>query len=362
MGKGKEHLFCQFCNRQFRDNTNGFQTHMKSKAHLEKVKEFMLDPHRYIREWSRGFEKVWNDIVMFKYRNKDVRVTIVYDEYTRIEDHVHLHATKWKELMDFVRDWSKRNNIKLWNASGAWWIRYDTSSETNEENIQKTGKRKRTEEEIELNKIRKMVKAAQMESKKETDQQENQPIQVIKNSNFTEQVSRDEVFSMSISDQEPLNEVIEISNIFERSKSKSLKPNNEQQKIENKEMVNNPPIQESHFLPGVIVKVVSKSFKNGDYYNKKGNVKKIQKQDNNFILELEMEDSKQIIKLNERKVESVIPNLKREVIVLKGKYRGEIGILEEILKEKYSAFITILTNKDKIQLSYDDFSKKSSTI
>uniref|UniRef100_A0A7S1KPV2 C2H2-type domain-containing protein n=1 Tax=Percolomonas cosmopolitus TaxID=63605 RepID=A0A7S1KPV2_9EUKA len=361
MAKGKEHLYCQFCQRQFRDNTTGFDTHKKSHEHLENVREFLKDPQSYIQQWSAQFEKMWNDIVTFRYRNKEVRVTVVYDEFTSMEEHVRLHATKWKELMGFVRDWAKRNKDKvtITNKAGSYFIKWDESNE--EAAARRFGgeskKRKRTDLERHMSDIRRQVKAAKRE---EEEQQEEKIESTPENPAPTKEKAsfgKISIESKPVGSKETLDAAPAVpASIFQLDASQHS-PESTTSTTTSLSTTLAPP--KPHFLPGIIVRVMNKKLDTGSYHKKKGTVLKIVTGKGRPLLQLEMQPSGDVIQVPEKQVETVIPNLNREVLCLKGEHRGHAGILVELQKKEFNGVIRLKESGKEVCVPYDDFSKKS---
>lgn len=55
-GFGKQHLYCQLCRKQCRDE-NGFKCHLESPAHLRQMEQFEENPDQFIEKFSGEFER-----------------------------------------------------------------------------------------------------------------------------------------------------------------------------------------------------------------------------------------------------------------------------------------------------------------
>lgn len=66
------------------------------------------------------------------------------------------------------------------------------------------------------------------------------------------------------------------------------------------------------------------------------------------------------LKLDQTHLETVVPALGKDVLILKGQNRGEMGVLEDLDIDNFCAHIKVVTGKDKgnkIKLPYENFSK-----
>lgn len=107
---------------------------------------------------------------------------------------------------------------------------------------------------------------------------------------------------------------------------------------------------------GIVVKVLSKGLKEHGYYKRKGVVCSSR----NKVGELQMLDSNDIIRVDQRELETVLPQIGGSVMVLNGRYKRQVGVLLGVNLEKYKAEIelsTASTSNSKIWLDYEDVCK-----
>jgi len=112
---------------------------------------------------------------------------------------------------------------------------------------------------------------------------------------------------------------------------------------------------------GIVVKVLNKKLADGAYYKQKGVVKQVHDQ---YVGEIEMIESADIIKIDQTYCETVIPGVGGRVRIVNGGYRGEQGELVKLNVEQFSATLRIVHGpyNDKIidNVPYEDFSKLDS--
>ena len=112
-------------------------------------------------------------------------------------------------------------------------------------------------------------------------------------------------------------------------------------------------------IKNIVIKITTKAL--GDkYYKQKAEILEVV---NKFkaIVKLIQDGSK--IQVDQNQIETVIPAIGKQVIVLRGKYKGEKAILDSLDMEKFSAklkFCDTINNGLAVSLPYEHFSKMCS--
>lgn len=101
-GLQKLRWYCQMCNKQCRDQ-NGFKCHLMSESHQRQLLLFAESPGQYMNEFNKEFEKGYMDILRRQFGTKRVHCNVVYQEYIKDRNHVHMNATTWYTLTGFVQ-------------------------------------------------------------------------------------------------------------------------------------------------------------------------------------------------------------------------------------------------------------------
>eukprot|EP00826_Nyctotherus_ovalis_P052934 TRINITY_DN679_c0_g2_i4.p1 TRINITY_DN679_c0_g2~~TRINITY_DN679_c0_g2_i4.p1 ORF type:complete len:312 (-),score=86.49 TRINITY_DN679_c0_g2_i4:159-1094(-) len=105
-------------------------------------------------------------------------------------------------------------------------------------------------------------------------------------------------------------------------------------------------------LPGILIRVVSKEYEGGRYYNKKLGVEDVP---NKWSFTLVTESGNFLEDLAEDDIETVMPHLMEDVIILKESNRGEIGKLIMRDKKKNIVKIQLYDKPDTVlQCTQDD--------
>lgn len=146
------------------------------------------------------------------------------------------------------------------------------------------------------------------------------------------------------------NEVSEDTSVSSKSsddKDEKRKIYNDQQTRSMKKFKsdNSPPLTEGWLKEGLIVKVTTKSL--GDkYYKAKGIVQTVSK--DNFVGKVKLktpeEVSGHIIRLDQEYLETVIPAIGKEVLILWGEHRDRKAIVKKLHIEHYSIDVELQQN------------------
>ncbi|OAK98574.1 zinc finger protein-like protein RTS2 [Phaeosphaeriaceae sp. SRC1lsM3a] len=102
--KGLQRLrwWCEPCQKQCRD-ANGFKCHVQSETHVRQLAVVGEDPRKYINNFSNDFQRDFVALLRTAHNEKWIGANKFYNEYIRDKEHVHMNATKWPSLTEFVK-------------------------------------------------------------------------------------------------------------------------------------------------------------------------------------------------------------------------------------------------------------------
>lgn len=101
-GLQKLKFHCQMCQKQCRD-ANGFKCHIQSDSHMRQMKLFGDNAASYLKQFSNDFEKAFLSTLKMRHGTKKCNANNVYQEMIADKLHVHMNATHWTTLTDFVQ-------------------------------------------------------------------------------------------------------------------------------------------------------------------------------------------------------------------------------------------------------------------
>jgi len=110
------------CEKQCRDE-NGFKCHLSSEAHARQMALFGEDPARAVASFSDQFQASFLDLMRTRHPASRVDSQIVYNELVADRGHIHMNATVWHTLTDFVKHLGRAGLCRVdQDDKGHWWV------------------------------------------------------------------------------------------------------------------------------------------------------------------------------------------------------------------------------------------------
>ncbi|KAE8377076.1 domain of Kin17 curved DNA-binding protein-domain-containing protein [Aspergillus bertholletiae] len=171
--KGLQRLrwYCQMCEKQCRDE-NGFKCHTQSESHVRNALLVGEDPRKYIEEYSKDFLNNFLTQLRTSHQEKAIHANIFYQTIVADKTHVHLNATKWKSLTQFVAYLGREGLCRVEETEKGLFIAYiDRSPEAmrRREALSKKERQDRGDEEREQRQILEQVERARQNADKEEE-------------------------------------------------------------------------------------------------------------------------------------------------------------------------------------------------
>ncbi|KAI4499866.1 hypothetical protein M0802_005122 [Mischocyttarus mexicanus] len=342
-GLQKLRWYCQMCQKQCRDE-NGFKCHTLSESHHRQLLLFADNASRYMDQFSREFSEGYLNLLKRQFGTRRVPANRVYQEYISDRGHVHMNATMWLTLTGFVKWLGRTSKCVVDETEKGWYITYiDRDPETLAAQEKKAKKQKmdRDDDEKLMDFIEKQIEKGQQEKPIQEEKEETTKEFLRPNDNAPLVLD----IKLKAKPKIPLinpstskrKEISTECNVF--------KGNEETQKIKLELKKNDSDSssekhtksEEGWLREKLVVKVITKSL--GDkYYKAKGFVKSIE--NSGFVGKVKLitpeEVEGHVIKLDQEYLETVIPAIGKEVLILYGKYKGEKGIVKKLHIEEYT--------------------------
>lgn len=115
--------------------------------------------------------------------------------------------------------------------------------------------------------------------------------------------------------------------------------------------------EENWLKEGLYVKIMHKKLAGGKYYKKKGIVRKMR---GRYAGEIEILDSKDRLKLDQKYLETVIPAKGKQVEIVLGKYKNKPAVLKDIDLDNFYAIVQVKMNngdRKEVKLDYSEVCK-----
>lgn len=351
-GLQKLRWYCQMCQKQCRDE-NGFKCHCMSESHQRQMEIFGQNPDRIVEGYSEEFETTFLDHMKRSHRFSRIAATVVYNEYINDRHHVHMNSTKWLSLTEFVKYLGRTGKCKVDETPKGWFITYiDRDSETLFKDRQKN-KRLRAEmveeEKKERDIIKQIERAEQIKPEKDNGEMtEKEKAEFASGKvafalggskfgagNGKEKGERSKVVFEEDGEGEKVKKKAKLDGGGGKGSGGSALEELMKEEEKVKERVNR---KDYWLCEGIIVKVMSKKLADKGYYKKKGVVKKVL---DKYVGEIEMLDTKHLLRVDQVELETVIPQIGGLVRIVNGAYRGSNARLLSIDTDKYCAKVHI---------------------
>ncbi|KAI5981714.1 domain of Kin17 curved DNA-binding protein-domain-containing protein [Pisolithus albus] len=127
--KGLQRLrwYCQVCQKQCRDE-NGFKCHAQSEAHLRQMLVVGEHAGRHIADFSSQFQHDFVQLLSRRFGTKRVFANRVYQELIQNKEHVHMNATRWVTLTEFVKHLGRAGIAHVDETDEGWWVAWIDNS------------------------------------------------------------------------------------------------------------------------------------------------------------------------------------------------------------------------------------------
>ncbi|XP_027175566.1 KIN17-like protein [Coffea eugenioides] len=344
-GLQKLRWYCQMCQKQCRDE-NGFKCHCMSESHQRQMQVFGQNPNRIIDGYSEEFEQAFLEHMKRSHRFSRIAATVVYNEYIADRYHIHMNSTQWATLTEFVKYLGRTGKCKVEETPKGWFITYiDRDSETlfKEKMKNKRIRADLAEEEKQEREIKKQIERAEqlmstgneqeVQEKRLFEKSENEKIKLslgsLSKSNLKEESSRvvfDDVENESKGDKGNKGSGKMGSSVLDELMREEEKA---------KERSNR---KDYWLCEGIIVKVMSRALAEKGYYKQKGIVQKVI---DKYVGEIEMLESKHVLRIDQEELETVIPQIGGLVRIVNGAYRGSYARLLAVDTDKFCAKVQI---------------------
>ncbi|XP_076238008.1 kin17 DNA and RNA binding protein [Calliopsis andreniformis] len=354
-GLQKLRWYCQMCQKQCRDE-NGFKCHTMSESHHRQLLLFADNASRYMDQFSREFSQGYLNLLKRQFGTRRVPANRVYQEYIADRTHIHMNATIWLTLTAFVKWLGRTGKCVVDETEKGWYVTYiDRDPETLAAQEKKAKKQKmdKDDEERMMEFIEKQVEKGQQEGTAETGTfkeplvrpDTDTPLVIEMKINkkpklLPNPIKQEKVKDKGFTSGESLSTISDIKSevLSEDEEPSSSKPAEKQKSKLDEDDKNT----EGWLREGLMVKIITKSL--GErYYKAKGIVQSVES--SNFVGKVKLRSPEEVenhvVKLDQEHLETVIPAIGKEVMILWGKHKGMKGIVYKVHVEKYSIDIEL---------------------
>ncbi|KAK8730721.1 hypothetical protein OTU49_007887 [Cherax quadricarinatus] len=370
-GLQKLRWYCQMCEKQCRDE-NGFKCHTMSESHQRQLLLFAENPDKYLDSFSQEFLDGYTSLLKRRFGTKRVHANNVYQEYIHDRHHIHMNATQWETLTDFVKWLGREGHCVVDETEKGWYVAYiDRDPETirRQEQMRRREKFEKDEEERMQDFINKQIELGRS---KLSDDGETQ---------YTE-LQRDEgetiALNIKLGTSKAAKPKLETNIVLKAPSTSKIKTQDKIKKevkkrtalddIMEEEMKGKKPKEEIYskkqldgksqlkegpwLVKNIVVKVITKDL-GSKYYKQKGVVREVIDKYAGLVKLLECGTK---LKLDQAHLETVVPSINRKVLIVGGRYQGQEAVLKSIQEAEFSATLELKDGKI-VDVPYEQFSK-----
>jgi len=354
-------------------------------------------------DFSQEFETGFMQLMSHSYRSTRILANTVYCEFISNRHHTHMNSTIWVTLSNFVQYLGRTNQCKIDKTPKGWYLQYVDNTPEARMREEKARAMERTELADEVRHERMLAQqvqeAGEFEESEFTELQRNEgdaPIAFAMSSGFASAPSASSsstaravaAGAAAMAKQSAAVEGNVLESAFEaHSSSSTSKPFGsatsvagaeatgkvkEPRKLSAMEAVrleheakkrrtaspqpSSPSSEgaEPWLSAGLIVKVMHQELNGGKYYRKKGLIEKVH---NQFTADVRMTDSKDLIRLEQELLETVIPNVGKMVRVVKGTHKGRRATMRAVDFEGFCVTVELDDGTVMEGLGYDEVCK-----
>ncbi|KAI5123141.1 hypothetical protein M0805_000844 [Coniferiporia weirii] len=177
--KGLQRLrwYCQVCQKQCRDE-NGFKCHAQSESHLRQMLVVGENAGTHISSYSSEFQSDFVTLLSRRFGTKRVHANRVYQEFIQDKHHMHMNATRWVTLSEFVKHLGRSGIARVDETDKGWFIAWIDSSPKALSKAEASMKKERattSDEQRERMLIAEQIERAAAEKKSESPEADNKP-------------------------------------------------------------------------------------------------------------------------------------------------------------------------------------------
>eukprot|EP00903_Cladosiphon_okamuranus_P006907 g6722.t1 len=400
-GLCKLRWYCEMCAKQCRDE-NGFKCHQTSEGHLRQMRIFAENPEAVMQQYSDDFEKEFLEVLSRRHGTKRVRATLVYNEFIAHKTHTHMNSTHWETLTSFVLYLGKMGKAVVDETEKGWyiqWVDRDPRLLAMQEAAARREKADLDDEEKQARAIEKQIQAARARDEgrgqtaetaagpTELRREEGQSVRIGLNprggrtfvpggagsgsgltvaagslaaANGSGPLKRPRLSGAFGGEAEEASapgksggkgknkgpgkrSMMEVMMEQERAKKKAKDEEEEKKAAAAKsDGGGSGSVRKDYWLrPGIIVKVMNKKVGGGKYYKKKARLRKVVER---YVGEVKMLDSGDRLRVDQDDLETVIPAVGGELLIVNGRCRGERATLLSLDTDAFAASVRVTSD------------------
>ncbi|KAK0548907.1 hypothetical protein OC846_002509 [Tilletia horrida] len=164
-GLTKLRFYCQICQKANRDE-NGYKCHIESESHLRKAAALGGGSGKggnVIDDFSKEFQDSFVQLLSRRFGTRRIKANKVYQEYIQERHHLHMNATKWLSLSEFVKHLGREGIAHVEETEEGFfleWIDTSPAALARQDALQKLNRQKQSDEQRERKLLQQQIERA----------------------------------------------------------------------------------------------------------------------------------------------------------------------------------------------------------
>lgn len=301
-------------------------------------------PEKFMSEFATEFERGFLEVLSSRYGTKYVHANVVYNEYIQDRHHIHMNATPWANLTDFVQYLGHQQKAHIDERADGWyvaWIDHDPRLEMAKIEAEKAAAAQRAHEERQLALMQAAAQAAaaaaaQAEPVPEPTAQlaDAKPISLAKAPMSLSKTAKPKPASSgggalgllrpaAHAPAPPLKSAAPDDAILKMFRAENEAKAAAKQAVAARAAARVDALPEDSWLRAkLVVKIKNKRLADGKYYGRKGTIKLVEE---SGAAQVKLKDSKAVLRLPQKDLQPTLPPAGGYVMVLMGQYTGAVG-------------------------------------
>jgi DNA/RNA-binding protein KIN17 len=141
-----------------------------SESHRRQMQLFAQHSSAYIDKFSKEFQSNFVKLLSTRFNTRRVLANTVYQEYISDRNHLHMNATKWNSLTEFILHLGREGIVTVEEGEHGWYIQWIDNSPralARQAAIQKKERSTMNDEQREKKLIEEQIARAKQQAKEE---------------------------------------------------------------------------------------------------------------------------------------------------------------------------------------------------
>lgn len=173
-GLTKLRFYCQICQKANRDE-HAYKMHCESESHMRQLAIVAQNPDNAIDDFSKQFLDEFVSLLSRRFGTRRIKANQVYQEYIQERHHLHMNATRWVTLSEFVKHLGREGIAHVEEDEKGWfisWVDNSPAALKRQAALQKMERQKMDDEGRERKRLQEQIAKAKREEESKAGSQQ----------------------------------------------------------------------------------------------------------------------------------------------------------------------------------------------